>query len=212
MGPKFERARTAGEQLPAPETETTERFALISVSDKAGVADFARVLDSLGYRIISTGGTARTLTASGIDVVPIQEVTGNPEAFDGRMKTISFPIESGILFDRTNPSHVREAQELNVRPIDIVVCNLYPFEQTIQNPNVTLEEAVENIDVGGPTMIRAAAKNFASVLVVTDPQDYQRVGEVLSQGTVTQDFRRELAAKAFRLLSSYDSKIASFLG
>lgn len=212
MGPKLERSKTGGEELPVPEIEKTEKFALISVSDKTGVVDLARVFDSLGYRIISTGGTARTLTDAGIDVVPIQEVTGNPEAFDGRMKTISFPIESGILFDRNNPRHVKEAQKLNVRPIDIVVCNLYPFEQTIQNPNVTLEEAVENIDVGGPTMIRAAAKNFASVLVVTDPQDYQRVGEALSQGTVTQDFRRELAVKAFARLSSYDSTIARFLG
>lgn len=198
--------------LPSHEKETTEKYALVSVSDKTGVVDFARVLDRQGYRLISTGGTAKALEEGGLPVVPIQEVTGNPESFDGRMKTISFQIESGILYDRANPSHVQQAKELGVKPVDIVVCNLYPFEKTIAKEGVTLDEAVENIDVGGPTMVRAAAKNFKNVLVVSDTADYQRVGEALEAGQVNEGLRQELAAKAFAHLSFYDSQIAHYLG
>lgn len=187
-----------------------EKFALLSVFDKEGVVDFANTLHKLGYKIISTGGTAKILIENGINVTPIQQITGNPESFDGRMKTISFQIESGILFDRENPSHVREAKELGIKPIDIVVCNLYPFEKTIQKENIELDEAIENIDVGGPTMVRAAAKNFKNVLVVVDPKDYERIGEAL-QGETLQDLRQELAAKAFAHLSLYDSQISRFL-
>ena len=161
-----------------------QKYALISVFDKTGIEDFARTISALGYKIISTGGTAKILTASGLKVIPIQEVTGNPESFDGRMKTISFQIEGGILFDRKNPKHVKETKKLKIKSIDIVVCNLYPFEKTIADPKVKLEDAIENIDVGGPTMIRAAAKNFKSVLVVVDPKDYESLSTLLHSSIV----------------------------
>src|SRR3990167_6499333 len=145
-----------------------ERYALISVYDKSGISDFAKKLHSLGYKIISTGGTSKVLKDNSVPVIPIQEITGNPESFDGRIKTISFEIESGILYDRKNPDHQKQAAELGIKKIDIIVCNLYPFENTIANKNTRLEDAVENIDVGGPTMVRAAAKNFKNVIVVVD--------------------------------------------
>ena len=178
------------------------KYALLSVYDKAGIVDFARSIISLGYKIVSTGGTARVLAENNIKVIPIQEITKNPESFDGRMKTISFQIESGILFDRTNSSHVKQAKALNINPIDIVVCNLYPFEE---------KQTIENIDVGGPTMIRAAAKNYQHVIVVTDPDDYNAVSGALHSAKVTEAKRKELAAKAFSHLSFYDSQIAQFL-
>ncbi|MDO8503495.1 MAG: bifunctional phosphoribosylaminoimidazolecarboxamide formyltransferase/IMP cyclohydrolase [bacterium] len=179
-----------------------KRYALLSVYDKTGIVEFAKTLDKLGFKIISTGGTGKVLVNEGIPVVPIEEITGNPESFDGRMKTISFQVESGILFDRTNPTHRRVARQLGIKPIDIVACNLYPFEAT---------KTVENIDVGGPTMIRAAAKNFKNVLVVVDPKDYQSVGKELLGKKLTQKTRRALAGKAFRHLSLYDSLVARFL-
>lgn len=188
-----------------------ERYALISVYDKTGIVAFAKYLHGLGYKIISTGGTAKILIENNIPVIPIQEITGNPESFDGRMKTISFQIESGILFDRKNPAHIKEADKLNIKPIDIVVCNFYPFEKTIGNPRVSQTAAIENIDVGGPTMVRAAAKNFQHVLVVTDPNDYPIIEAALKQKATTQDLRRKLAAKAFGLISFYDSQIAAYL-
>lgn len=188
----------------------TEKYALLSVSNKDGVIDFAKSLVSLGFKIISTGGTAKVLSANKIPVVPIQEITGNPESFDGRMKTISFQIESGILYDRTDPSHVKQAKELGIKSIDLVACNLYPFEETIKNPKVNFEDAIENIDVGGPTMVRAAAKNFKNVLVVVDPSDYEKVKEELIKDQINNNFRQALAAKAFYHLSFYDSQIAGF--
>ncbi len=178
------------------------KYVLLSVFDKTGIVDFAKTLVSLGYTIISTGGTAKQLLENNIPVTPITKITGNPESFDGRMKTISFQVESGILFDRSNPSHVAQAKELNIKPIDIVVCNLYPFEK---------EQSIENIDVGGPTMIRSAAKNFKHVLVVVDPNDYKTIGDAIEKNTVSQDFRKQLASKAFAHLSFYDSQIARFL-
>lgn len=186
-------------------------YALLSVSDKSGIVPLAKSLYSLGFKIISTGGTAKAITDAGVNVVPIQDITGNPESFDGRMKTISFQVESGILFDRKNPSHVKQAKKLNIKPIDIVVCNLYPFEQTVGNPKVTLNQAVESIDVGGPTMVRAAAKNFKNVLVIVDPKDYEEVVDALQTNSVTDELRQKLAAKAFAHLSFYDSEIAKFL-
>ncbi len=188
------------------------KYALLSVSDKSGITDFAKSLHTLGFRIISTGGTAKTLTDANIDVIPIQEITGNPQSFDGRMKTISFEVEGGILFDRTNKKHVKEAKKLRIKPIDIVVTNLYPFEQTVSNPKITIEDATEAIDVGGPTMLRAAAKNFKNVIIVVDPKDYKSIGIALhSSGLLTNRLRQKLAAKAFRHLSFYDAQIASFL-
>lgn len=188
-----------------------EKFAIISVSDKTDIINFSRIINNLGYKIISTGGTARILKENNIPVIPIQDVTGNPESFDGRMKTISFQIESGILFDRSNKIHINEALDFNIKPIDLVICNLYPFEKTVSNKNATLKEAIENIDVGGPTMLRAAAKNFKHVLPICDPKDYGEVAKYLKKNNVSEKFRRNLAAKTFRHLSFYDSQIASFL-
>ena len=189
-----------------------KRYALLSVFDKTGILNLAQFLKRLGYQIISTGGTAKILEEGGVTVIPIQEITKNPESFDGRMKTISFQIESGILFDRQNPSHCRESQRLKIKPIDLVVCNLYPFEKTIQNRKVSLAEAVKNIDVGGPTMVRAAAKNFPNVLVVVDPKDYLKVVQALKKSKVNLNLRQKMAAKAFCHLSFYDSQVGRFLG
>lgn len=176
-----------------------ERYALISVSNKTGVLELSNVLSKAGYQIISTGGTAKALTEGGVKVIPIEEVTGNPEAFDGRMKTISFQVESGLLFDRTNPKHVKEAKSLGIRAIDLVICNLYPFEK---------EPSIENIDIGGPTMVRAAAKNYKSVLVVTDPNDYPKIIEALGKNKIDSGLREEMAAKAFSHTAFYDSQVS----
>lgn len=188
-----------------------EKYALLSVFDKSDIVPLAKSLVSLGFKIVSTGGTAKTLIDAGLNVVPIQKITGNPESFDGRIKTISFQIESGILFDRKNPKHTKEAENLNIQPIDIVVCNLYPFEQTVQNPKTTMSQAIESIDVGGPTMVRAAAKNFKNVIVIVDPKDYEDVIKTFKTDSVTIELRQHLAAKAFAHLSFYDSQIAKFL-
>lgn len=172
------------------------KYALVSVYDKTGIADFAKLLVKSGYTIISTGGTLEALTKEGIEVTPIEGITGNPrDSFDGRMKTISFQIESGILYDRKNASHIEQAEKLNIPQIDIVVCNLYPFEQ---------KPGIETIDVGGPTMIRAAAKNHENVLVIVDPSDYREDLNALNEQ------RQQLAAKAFYHLSFYDSQIGKF--
>lgn len=188
-----------------------KKYALLSVYNKDGIVAFAKKLSDLGYEIISTGGTAKVLEQNSIPFVPIQDITGNPESFDGRMKTISFQIESGLLYDRTNKKHVEEAKTLDIKPIDLVACNLYPFEHTIAKVGVTLNEAIENIDVGGPTMVRAAAKNFKNVLVLVDPKDYPGVLEELKKGEVPQEFRKKLAGKAFSHLSFYDSQVAAYL-
>ncbi|MFH0773583.1 MAG: bifunctional phosphoribosylaminoimidazolecarboxamide formyltransferase/IMP cyclohydrolase [bacterium] len=178
-----------------------ERYALLSVYDKRGIIEFAQTLNNVGIKIISTGGTAQELIKHKIPVIPISEITGEPESFDGRMKTISFQIESGILFDRSIPSHVDQAKLLGIKPIDVVVCNLYPFET---------KNTIENIDVGGPTMIRAAAKNFQHVLIVIDPADYKDIGEALTHNVITKTMRQKLAAKAFEHTSFYDSLISQF--
>ncbi|MBI2621186.1 MAG: bifunctional phosphoribosylaminoimidazolecarboxamide formyltransferase/IMP cyclohydrolase [Candidatus Levybacteria bacterium] len=196
----------------AKSSKSLEKYALISVFDKSGIIDFAKIISLLGYKIISTGGTAKVLIDAGLKVIPIQEITGNPESFDGRMKTISFQIEGGILFDRRNRKHIKEAKKLKIKNIEIVVCNLYPFEQTIANPKVKVGDAIESIDVGGPTMIRAAAKNFKNVLVIVDPKDYESLSTLLhSSILLTNRLRQKLAAKAFRHLSFYDSQISIYL-
>ncbi|MBI2597200.1 bifunctional phosphoribosylaminoimidazolecarboxamide formyltransferase/IMP cyclohydrolase [Candidatus Daviesbacteria bacterium] len=175
-----------------------KKFALLSVYDKTGISDLAKILRELGYEIISTGGTFEVLKNDGIKVIPIEEITGNPrDSFDGRMKTISFQIESGILFDRENPKHLEQVQKLNIPQIDIVVCNLYPFEE---------KPSIETIDVGGPTMIRAAAKNYQNCVVIVDPKDYGQVKNVLDN----KQLRKQLASKAFYHLSFYDSQIGKF--
>lgn len=188
-----------------------EKYALLSVWDKEGISDLARSLIKLGFKIISTGGTAKILMSDGITVTPIEKITGNPESFDGRMKTISFQVESGILYDRTNSSHVKQAKSLKIPKIDIVICNLYPFEKTVSGSNVNLDTAVESIDVGGPTMVRAAAKNFKNVLVAVDPKDYEKIAKGLEDNSIDQKFRKALAAKALGHLSFYDSQISRYL-
>lgn len=178
------------------------RYALLSVFDKSGISDFAKVLTKLGYKIISTGGTYEALKKDGIEIIPIDEITGNPrDSFDGGIKTVSFQIESGIVFDRKNKSHVEQAKKFKVPQIDVVVCNNYPFEQ---------KPSIETIDVGGPTMVRAAAKNHENVIVVIDPDDYKKVTSAMENGKVTDQLRKELASKAFYHLSLYDSQIGNY--
>lgn len=185
-----------------------KKYALLSVSDKTEIVSFAKEIIKAGYEIISTGGTAKELQNAQIPVIPIQDITGNPESFDGRMKTISFQIESALLYDRNNPKHLKEAKELKIPQIDIVVCNLYPFEKTVADKKVSYKKAIENIDVGGPTMIRAAAKN--GLIVVIDPSDYELVSKNLN-GKIDSGIVQYLQAKAFDHLAFYDSQIAWYL-
>jgi len=184
----------------------SKKYALISVSDKTNIVPFAKNILKAGYEIISTGGTAKVLQDAKLAFTPIQKITGNPESFDGRMKTISFQIESALLYDRANPKHVAEAKKLKIPQIDIVVCNLYPFEKTVADKKVKFKDAIENIDVGGPTMIRAAAKN--SLVVVIDPADYDQISTALTSPKFPTSLIRYLQAKAFDHLTFYDSQIA----
>ena len=187
--------------------------ALLSVSDKTGLVDFARALAQAGYDLISTGGTAKALRDAGLQVSDISDVTGFPEMMDGRVKTLHPKVHGGLLFLRDNPEHAAQAQAHDIAPIDLVVVNLYPFEQTIAKADVTLEHAIENIDIGGPSMLRSAAKNYRSVTVITDPADYTVVaGEIGAQGDTTLATRERLAAKVFRTTGYYDSLIANYLG
>jgi phosphoribosylaminoimidazolecarboxamide formyltransferase/IMP cyclohydrolase len=187
--------------------------ALISVSDKTGLVPFARELSAMGIEIISTGGTAKLLAQEGIDATEISDYTGFPEMMDGRVKTLHPKVHGGLLHLRDNEEHVGQAQAHGILPIDLVVVNLYPFEQTIAKPNVTLEEAIENIDIGGPSMLRSAAKNYRFVTVVTDPGDYPDVLESLrtNDGATTLQLRERLAIKVFVTTARYDGAIANFL-
>lgn len=187
--------------------------ALISVSDKTGLVEFAKALSDLGVEIISTGGTAKVLSDAGIKVTNISDVTGFPEMMEGRVKTLHPKVHGGILADRTKPEHLQEAKEHEIQLIDLVVVNLYPFAKTVAKPDVTLEEAIENIDIGGPSMVRSAAKNFLSVTVIVDPQDYERVLEEMQKygGETSYETRARLAAKAFTHTASYDSMISGYL-
>jgi phosphoribosylaminoimidazolecarboxamide formyltransferase / IMP cyclohydrolase len=187
--------------------------ALISVSDKKGIAAFARELEQQGVDIISTGGTAELLRKSKIPVREISSFTAFPEVLDGRVKTLHPRVHGGLLYKRDNPKHVAEARECGFEPIDLVVVNLYPFEETIAKPNVSLAEAIENIDIGGPSMIRSAAKNYQSVTVVVDPADYEIVLENMRDhdGETTLKLREHLAIKAFIKTSNYDRAISSYL-
>lgn len=186
--------------------------ALLSVSDKRGLAEFARGLAGLGVEILSTGGTASLLAEAGVQVVPVSQVTGFPEILGGRVKTLHPMIHGGILARRDNPSHLKQLEELGIGPIDLVAVNLYPFRRTVETPGTTLEVALENIDIGGPTLVRAAAKNHPGVLVVVNPDRY---GEILRRLQDGQDldgqFRLELAAEAFRHTAAYDALIATHL-
>ncbi|HEX8147240.1 MAG TPA: bifunctional phosphoribosylaminoimidazolecarboxamide formyltransferase/IMP cyclohydrolase [Pyrinomonadaceae bacterium] len=189
------------------------RRALLSVSDKAGLVDFARALREFGVELLSTGGTAKALREAGLDVRDVSDVTGFPEMLDGRVKTLHPRIHGGILAVRDNPEHARALAEHEIGPIDMVVVNLYPFEQTIAREGVTLEEAVEQIDIGGPAMVRSAAKNFRDVAVVTSPFDYASVSEELAKygGTLSLKTRSRLAFEAFTHTSGYDRAIARYL-
>lgn len=182
--------------------------ALISVSDKTGIVELAKLLQSLNCEIISTGGTQKVLEEAGITVTEISSITGNPEAFGGRMKTISFKIESALLFDREKDAE--EALKLGIEPIDLVVCNLYPFSQ-VKATGAELPRLIENIDIGGPTMIRAAAKNYKSVAVVTDVKDYSRIMEELraNQGAISLATRFDLMRQTFNHTADYDALIAT---
>jgi phosphoribosylaminoimidazolecarboxamide formyltransferase / IMP cyclohydrolase len=189
------------------------RRAILSVTDKTGLADFARKLANLGVELISTGGTAKLLRDSGIAVKDISEFTGFPEMLDGRVKTLHPKVHGGILHRRDNPSHTAAIAEHGIQPIDMIVVNLYAFEKTAVKPGVTFEELIENIDIGGPSMIRSAAKNFRDVAVVTSPADYDAIAEELarSNGSLSLETRWRLAQKAFALTAAYDSAIASTL-
>ncbi len=185
--------------------------ALISVFDKTGIVDFARSLDSMGWEIISTGGTSKKLKEEGIRVTDISDLTKFPECFDGRVKTLHPNVEGGILAIRDNDNHKKQMHDLGIDPIDIVVCNLYPFKQTLLKPGVSHEEIIENIDIGGPTMIRAAAKNYKFVTVLTDPEDYPLVIEELqAQGDTSAETKERLAAKVFIHTAHYDALIAGY--
>lgn len=186
--------------------------ALLSVSDKTGVVEFARELAALGYHLLSTGGTAKLIAQAGIEVQEVADYTGFPEMLDGRVKTLNPKIHAGILARRPDPEHMKALADHNIDPIDIIVVNLYPFEATIAKPDCTFEEAIENIDIGGPTMIRAAAKNHESVAVVVDPADYASVLEELKQkGEVTAETRLRLAKKVFCHTARYDAMISNYL-
>lgn len=187
------------------------RRALISVSDKSGVVEFAKELSGMGWEIISTGGTARTVSDAGIPVTPVDQVTGFPEILDGRVKTLHPAIHGALLARRDVKTHADALAEHGIEPIDLVAVNLYPFRETVSRPGVTLEEAVEQIDIGGPSMLRSAAKNHPDVLVVVDPADYPRVIEGLKTDTVSSGLRKQLAAKVFQHTSSYDAAIADYL-
>ena len=186
--------------------------ALISVSDKGGLAPFARRLSEMGIEIVSTGGTAALLSKESIPHLEIEKFTGFPEILSGRVKTLHPKVHGGLLFLRDSPDHQRQAAENQIEPIDLVVVNLYPFESTIARPDVTTEAAIEQIDIGGPSMLRSAAKNYRFVTVVTDPSDYGKVLEELEQhgGETTLALREQFATKAFLTTARYDQAIANF--
>jgi len=185
--------------------------ALISVSDKTGIVEMAKGLEALGAEILSTGGTAKVLRDAGVKVTDVAAYTGSPEILDGRVKTLHPKIHGGLLGRRSLPAHVEQMTQHSIGPIDVVVVNLYPFEATIAKPHCTFDEAIENIDIGGPSMLRSAAKNHEDVMVVVDPADYPRVLEAIRAGTTTQAMRRELAMKVFQHTGRYDSLIAGYL-
>jgi len=185
--------------------------ALISVTDKTGIVEFAKELENLGIEIISTGGTARVLREGGVKVIDVSEVTGFPEILEGRVKTLHPKVHGGILFKRDNETHVETVKKLGIKSIDLIVVNLYAFEKVVEK-EADLDTAIENIDIGGPTLIRAGAKNFKYVTVVVDPQDYSKVlEEIKKYGNTTLKTRLELAKKVFKLTSSYDQMIYNYL-
>ena len=186
--------------------------ALVSVSDKSGLVEFVKGLESLGWQIIATGGTQRLLEQSGVKTIGISEVTGFPEICDGRVKTLHPKVHGGLLARRDEASHLEALKENGIEFIDLVCVNLYPFRQTIAKPDVTMEAAIENIDIGGPSMLRSAAKNYRDVTVVCDPADYQTIlAEIAEGGNTTVETRLALSAKAYTHTAQYDSCIATFM-
>ncbi len=185
--------------------------ALISVSDKRGVVEFARRMSDLGWEIVSTGGTAAALSQGGVSVTPIEKVTGFPEILDGRVKTLHPAVHGGLLARREVKSHMDALKEHGLSPIDLVAVNLYPFRETVAKPDVKLEDAIEQIDIGGPSMLRSAAKNHSHVLPVVDPRDYDRVIAAITEQSTDYSLRRELAAKVFSHTAGYDAAIAAYL-
>ncbi|HEY6825091.1 MAG TPA: bifunctional phosphoribosylaminoimidazolecarboxamide formyltransferase/IMP cyclohydrolase, partial [Steroidobacteraceae bacterium] len=185
--------------------------ALLSVSDKSGIADLGRALHALGIELISTGGTAKLLEKEGLPVIEVAAYTGFPEMLDGRVKTLHPKIHGGLLGRRDDPAHVAALRNAGIPGIDLLVVNLYPFQATVADPDCRLEDAIENIDIGGPAMLRAAAKNYGSVAVVVDPDDYARVLEEVRRGAVSAATRFQLARKAFAHTAAYDGAIANYL-
>jgi phosphoribosylaminoimidazolecarboxamide formyltransferase/IMP cyclohydrolase len=188
--------------------------ALLSVSDKSGLIDFAKELNDLGVELLSTGGTAKAIREAGLPVLDVSEYTGAPELFDGRVKTLHPMVHGGLLQRRDDKTHIAQARQHGIPTIDLVVVNLYPFEETVAKPDVTLEDAIENIDIGGPSMLRSAAKNHSHVTVVVDPSDYAAVIAEMKEnaGDTTKGFREQLAVKVFLRTSQYDAAIANYLG
>lgn len=187
--------------------------AIISVSNKEGIVEFAKALGSMGIEILSTGGTAKTLREAGIYVKEVSEYTGFPEMLDGRVKTLHPKIHGGLLSRRDNPKDMEEIKGHGIDTIDMVVVNLYPFEETISRPGVSFAEAIENIDIGGPTMLRSASKNFQDVAVIIDPSDYKKVIKEIKRlkGDLSYKRRLNLAKKVFKRTSRYDKAIADYL-
>lgn len=189
------------------------KTALLSVSDKTDLIPFARRLEELGVRLISTGGTKKALAEAGLEVVGIEDVTGFPEMMDGRVKTLHPKVHGGLLALRDKPDHAASLKEHDITPIDLVVVNLYPFEQTVADPEVSTPDAIEQIDIGGPSMVRSAAKNHRYVTIVTDPKQYDLVSNSLEQndGSTTLALRQHLAAAAFTRTAEYDTTISKWL-
>ena len=188
-----------------------KKRALVSVSDKTGIVEFCKRLIACDFEIISTGGTAKALKDAGLPVIGISELTGFPECLDGRVKTLHPIVHAGLLAMRANPEHMQQLQTLGINTIDVVAVNLYPFKATISKPGVAFEDAVENIDIVGPTMLRAAAKNYQDVAVVVDPKDYERVLSELEAGEITLDTKKYLQYKVFAHTAVYDSMISNYL-
>src|SRR6266850_1467063 len=191
-------------------TLRTIRRALLSVSDKTGLVEFAKFLTSLGVELISTGGTRKALADAGLKVLDISEITGFPEMLDGRVKTLHPRVHGGILHIRDNPQHQATIKEHKIAPIDLVVCNLYPFEATLAKAGSSHEEIIENIDIGGPSMVRSASKNYHDVAIVTDPAQYDAVAAEMkaNHGALDLPTREKLASAAFALTASYDAAIS----
>ena len=186
--------------------------ALISLTDKSGIEDFAKELDGLGIEILSTGGTAKKIRDAGIAVTDVSDFTGFPEMLDGRVKTLHPLVHGGILNQRDNEQHRKQCNEHNIKNIDLIAVNLYAFEKTVADPNCSLADAIENIDIGGPTLLRASAKNFHDVTVIVDPYDYELVlNEMKESGNTTLKTRFYLATKVFALTSRYDTAISEWL-